>query len=200
MKSQNIIQKLTNGWSIIALFIFVFLFDTFILGAASPNYGKVMLLDYLRVKSPQHLYELISDYYSLGGNNGLKPYIMYELTVEMIYPIIIAFFFFIAYHYIVLNLLQFKRPLLISSMVPVATMLIDYLESIGVIMMLQNYPKTLMSIAQITITLTNIKLTLFGIENWLLGIGLVIVFFKKLIQMLKSNSYLLSKGGPDSIS
>ena len=165
---MDIIGNYSNGRNILILLV-LFLFA--ILVVIPALYPAFQTLDTLPGYTPEKAYELISSY----GDQGRQSYVITELTLDLIYPLILALLFSAAIFY------TFQRgfPGLAWSgrlaLIPFAIMLVDYLENACIIFMLRSYPRQIPIVASISNVFTITKLTLtpfellflVGLAGWL---------------------------------
>ncbi len=81
---KNFIQKNASGKSILLLFGIVLLFNIVLFPNILPKGQNLKPIDLQFAYMPQKAYQLIEDY----GAIARKSYIIGELTVDLIYPII----------------------------------------------------------------------------------------------------------------
>jgi hypothetical protein len=161
-------SKLANGKTILFL-LFLFLLANLVVIQAI--YPKFQTLDTLPSYSPDQAYELISSY----GEQGRQYYALIEITLDLVYPFVMALMFSL------ITLYTFKRAfpgnnwILYVSFAPYAVLLADYLENACVVTMLLLYPREIILVAQISnfFTIAKFALTplqllfIVGLIGWL---------------------------------
>lgn len=159
---KNFIQKNASCKNILFLFGILLLFK-FIL---FPNFflkgQNVKLLDLQFAYTPQKAYQLIENY----GEAVRKSYIIGELTIDLIYPIvystILSFIIFFIY----------KHQKI--AIFPFLILITDYLENFGIVTLLYKYPQKLISVACIT--------SFFSTLKWILILSSILIIIFGLIR------------------
>ena len=131
--------------------------------AKSPN---TLPLDLYFSYSSDEVYNLFANF----SPAELKTYMITELTVDVVYPIVYSLLFAF-----VIFKLSGKA---FFSMVPVLVMFLDYLENIGIVTMIHYYPQQLNSVAMITSIFSSLKWILVIVSVALILIFLVKKLFK----------------------
>lgn len=115
-------------------------------------------LDLQFTYSPEKAYELIGAYSEAERFN----YIVVELTLDVIYPIVYALFFSFLLFLLHKDLQIAKFPFII--------VILDFIENGGIVMLLLNYPKEMYGVARFTSVFTTMK--------WItLGLTLVLILW-----------------------
>jgi hypothetical protein len=165
---MNVISRAATGRNILLLLLLFLLAN---LVAIPAFYPKFQTLDTLTTYTPEQAYNLISSY----GDQGRQSYMIIELTLDLIYPLITASLFGFVFLY------TFRRGFPGSTwtdklaLIPLGVLLADYFENACVIIMLTNYPRQLPFVAWISniFTITKFALTpfellfLLGLAGWL---------------------------------
>jgi hypothetical protein len=128
--------------------------------------------------TPEHVYRVFSIY----GEEGRGLYLSYLLLLDFIYPILFAFTNSILLAYLFERLIPRVRYLYLT---PFIALLFDYLENIGILTLLLNYPTQLFVIAGITSAITVLKLILVNILFIITLIALAGVLIKALYHRLR---------------
>ncbi len=179
-----LLAKLATGrWVIV--FLFLVIAFNFALKWIYPSFPT---LDIQSSYSPEKAYQLISSY----GEAGRREYIVTELTVDIIYPILWALLFstFTIYFFrriFPLESFWQKLPLL----GPIV-MIVDYLENASIVMMLLNYPRRLEVIARAANIFTMTKFWLSDLELILILIGLLGWLGKTVYTMIEKTTKEMS--------
>lgn len=165
-KLLDLLTKLATGKLVVVFLLLVIAVEAFILPAIYPRFET---LDIQPSYSPEKAYQLIDSY----GEAGRQYYLLIELTLDAVFPLLLALFFGSLMIYLfrrVFPLDSFwqKLPLL----APIV-MVVDYLENTSVVVMLLNYPRRLDLLAQAANLFTVAKFVLYGLELILIAIGLV---------------------------
>lgn len=118
--------------------------------------------------TPDRAYELIDSY----SPETRSSYIIGEMTLDVIYPIIYTLFLSLTF----LLLYPNKQKI---AFFPYVIFIADMLENTGIIIMLYNYPARLNNVAIITSVFSTIKWSLVVIAFVLLITGLIKALLKK---------------------
>lgn len=86
------------------------------------------------------------------GPDGRKTYLFTQLPVDMIYPFLFGLTYSLMIAYFINKLRWFDKPILYMSILPILAGLFDYLENIGIIIMLNSHQ--------------DLSLLLVGLSNW----------------------------------
>lgn len=129
------------------LFINILIFPLFV----TKNESK-LVLDTQFSYTPEKAYKILSDY----TDDELKTYIIVELTVDFVYPIVYTLF--IAF---LIFKLSNKSTL---SLFPLLILFSDYFENIGIVTIAYYYPQKLPNIVTVTSLLTSLKWILVAIS------------------------------------
>ncbi len=159
--NKNFIQKNANGKSILFLFGMLLLFKLVLF----PNFflkgQNVKLLDLQFAYTPQKAYQLIENY----GEAIRKSYIIGELTIDLIYPIVYSSLLSFIIFYI------YKRQRI--ALFPFLILITDYLENFGIVTLLYKYPQKLIIVAWITSFFSSLKWILILSSVLIIIIGLI---------------------------
>lgn len=158
---KNFIQKNTSVKSILFLFTMLLLFKLVLF----PNFflkgQNIKPLDLQFAYTPLEAYQLIENY----GEVVRKSYIIGELTIDLIYQIVysslLSFIIFFIY----------KRQRI--ALFPFLILITDYLENIGIVTLLYNYPQKLIIVAWITSFFSTLKWILILSSILIIIIGLI---------------------------
>lgn len=165
-KLLDLLTKLATGKLVVVFLLLVIAVEAFILPAIYPRFET---LDIQPSYSPEKAYQLIDSY----GEAGRQYYAFIELTLDAVFPLLLALFFGSLMIYLfrrVFPLGSFCQKLPLLGPI---TMLVDYLENTSIVVMLLNYPRRLDLLAQAANLFTVAKFVLYGLELILIAIGLV---------------------------
>ena len=121
--------------------------------------------------TPYQAYKLIDNM----SANDRRNYMIGEMTIDVIYPIIYTFLFSF------ILLLLFPKNLIIPFL-PYGAMFSDFFENFGIVSMLWHYPDKLMYVGWITSVFSSLKWIFVAISVFLIVIGIA----KKLIVKIKT--------------
>lgn len=158
---NKIIKKNASGKSILFLFGMLLLFKLVLF----PNFflkgQNVKLLDLQFAYTPQEAYQLIENY----GETVRKSYIIGELTIDLIYPIIYS----LLLSFIIFFIYKHQK----IALFPFLILITDYLENFGIVTLLYNYPQKLIIVAWITSFFSTLKWILILSSILIVIIGLI---------------------------
>lgn len=154
--------------------IFLLLLMVFFNAVIMPNLAgdqQAVPIDLQFAYSPERAYELIRSY----GEETRRSYMIGEMTMDVLYPIVYTLF-------LSLTLLQLFPKNAKIALIPYIIFIADMLENTGIVTMLYNFPKELITVAILTSVFSTIKWSVVAIAVLLLIMGLV----KALIVKIKT--------------
>lgn len=177
------LEKNTSGKKILGLFILtnvVYLFMLFVTIPKTMGFSNEMkLLDMLPTGYNR---DYVNELFRTLGENGREIYLTNQLPVDMIYPLLFGLTYSLLLAYFLKKLNKLKSPFTYLCLLPIIAGIVDYLENIGIITMLNNYPDLTETIVNVTNTFSVIKSTstsIFFIAVIVIFIILGIKFAKK---------------------
>ena len=150
---RSLLGFLAKPWSIVVLTMLYLAFILLIFPAAAIN-TNAPPIDLAFHYSVDQVYGWIELY----GDEGRKRYILGELTVDVLYPIVYTFLFCGLIGFFT-NVAEKGRYSQLAAL-PFAIWLFDMLENTGIVTMLYQYPVRLNEVAYISAWFTSIKWTL----------------------------------------
>ena len=179
----KILEKNTSGKKVFGLFILTnvaYLFMLFVTIPKTMEFSKGMkLLDMLPTGYNQ---DYVNELFRTLGENGREIYLTKQIPVDMIYPLLFGLTYSLLLAYFLKKLSKLKSPFIYLCLLPIIAGVSDYLENIGIITMLNNYPDLTETIVNTTNTFSVIKSTstsMFFIALIVILIILGIKFAKK---------------------
>ena len=164
MKSFSQFLEKYATWKSILILIALFIIVNAVVFPMLLDNPNNIPLDLQFSYSPEKAYQLLSNFSAAD----LQKYMIIELTVDVVYPIIYT---------LLLSFLIFKinaNPKL--ALFPFLILIADYLENTGIVILISNFPKELNSIVSVTSLLTSLK--------WLLVISCVLLIIVSGIRRL----------------
>ncbi len=134
--------------------------------------GGVGPLDLRGAYTPTQAYAALTAY----GDEGRQLYLLIELTVDLIYPLVYGLFFALTITYCLRPVLSKNHTLQRAALLPLVGMLADYGENAGLALLLLNYPNRLDGLAAFTSTVTTIK--------WIFAISAMVATVAALIALV----------------
>ncbi|MEW6404771.1 MAG: hypothetical protein AB1649_23485 [Chloroflexota bacterium] len=167
-KLSNKLQGWAKGWLVLIFMALDIAFVGFIMPIAAALMkglaGGPGPLDMQFFSTPDRAYGMIEAY----GKYTRAFYRNFELTVDIIYPIIYTLFFSLLITWLFRKGFAASSPMQKLNVIPFGAWLFDLLENIGIVSMISVYPSTPAALAWIT--------TLFTMTKWLFVMaGMVLV-------------------------
>lgn len=180
------IRKLAMLRNVILLFVVFVMFSVIIFNfgfipAIMERSSGADILDNTFNYSAEDVYDLFSTY----GNEGRRLYLSYLLLFDFVYPVLFALSNSVLLAYILTGLFPDVRFLRYLYLMPFVAIVFDYVENIGIVTLLLNYPNQLVQLAAITSTITMLKLALVNILFVISLIALVGIIIKSAYRRLK---------------
>ena len=166
---SNFLLRIANWKSLAASFAAYMLFVGFILKNAETRINElagktVGIIDLTFGFNPQKTLDMAAAY----GDAGRAFYARTEMTADVAYPIVYAFFFGI-----ILTMLYRNRSSLRFHLLPFAALLFDYAENVNIVTLLHSYPQQSMTVATLCEIYKGIKWLIFGAVILLIVYGLI---------------------------
>lgn len=179
---SNLLRRYANGWLVLLFFAGEILFNAVILPtqqakmeAASGGTGPI---DLQMFYTPDKVYSMVASY----GEAGRADYRVFELTGDIIYPIVYTLFFALFITWLFQRGFPPGSTMQSLNVMPFGGWLFDLLENLGIVTMLSIYPATPPAVAWATAIFTLVKWLFAGVTILLIFIGLVMALkngFKK---------------------
>ena len=169
---SNTLKKYANGWLVLLFLAGEIFFNAVVLPAqqakieGSPNAAGPIDLQFFY--TPEKVYGMIASY----GDEIRASYRTFELTGDIVYPIVYTLFFSLAITWLFQRSFASDSKMHRYNVVPFGAWLFDLLENIGIVTMLSVYPSTPPALAWISTIFTMVK-WLFAVES----VGLLLVGF-----------------------
>ena len=153
-KEGDMIDKKKEIYKIILILGILLIFNFILFPTLLGNMGNIKPLDLKFAYTPNTAYKLIDNY----SDSFRYRYILNELSLDLIYPIIYSTLL----SWLIIFLFKSQK----LAIYPYIIMLVDYLENIGVVILLYKYPQKFIAIAWIT--------SFFSTLKWLLIVVVVL--------------------------
>jgi hypothetical protein len=167
------LRKYAMGWLMLLLFAGEMFFNAVILPnqqakieAASGGTGPI---DLQLFYTPEKVYAMVASYGAAGRAN----YRAFELTGDIIYPVVYTLFFALLITWLFQRGFAADSRMQQLNVVPLGGWLFDLLENLGIVTMLSVYPSTPAALAWLTAIFTLIKWLFAGATIVLILVGLV---------------------------
>ena len=175
------IEKNISGKKVLGLFILTNLVYTFMLTVTIPKTMEfsngMKLLDMMPTG-----YDLsyVSQLFTSLGENGRLMYLTNQIPVDMIYPLLFGLSYCLLLGYFLKKLNKLYSPYSYLCVIPIIAGIADYLENIGIIKMLKNYPE----LKETAVYKTNIFSVIKSISTSIFFIALIVVLITLGIKVL----------------
>lgn len=184
------IDKNATGKKVLLLFILTNLVYAFMLSVTIPNtmkFSKGMKL--LDMMPTGYNLDYVNNLLNALGIKGRDIYLTNQIPVDMIYPLLFGVSYCLLMAYLLKKLNKFNTTYSLICLLPFLAGTADYLENIGIIMMLNNYPDVTSFLVETTNVFSMTKSISTSLFFILLLIALIIVIIKyfKNYKTLKNN-------------
>ncbi len=140
-KLRELISKNSSGKKVVLLFVLTNLIYAFMLLVTIPKTvaysGGIKLLDMMPAGYDS---EYVNELFKKLGKEGRDVYLFNQIPVDMIYPLLFGLTYSLLIAYFLKKLNKLKTSLFFLCLLPIIAGLADYLENIGIISMLYDYP------------------------------------------------------------
>jgi len=168
------LNRKSNGWvALIALIVFI-LFMLFILPVQSSG-GETP--DTSLFYTTADLYRMAEQY----GPAGREEYIQVRFTFDLIWPLVYGTFLVSTISWLARRVIPPESVWQLTNLVPLAGMLLDYLENISTAIVMARYPTATAVIDQLAPLISILKWSFVGL-SFLFWIGLIMIFLWKWIK------------------
>jgi hypothetical protein len=172
-KLSETLKKYAKGWLVLLLMAGEILFNAVILPQRQAKMeaasGGTGLIDLLLFYTPEKVYSLIASY----GDQARLAYRNFELTGDIVYPIVYTLFFSLAITWLFQRGFASNSSVHKYNVVPFGAWFFDLLENLSIVAMLSVFPSTPALLAWIAAIFTLLKWLFVVPTVLLLLIGLV---------------------------
>jgi len=178
---SKFINRNISGKKVLGLFILTNLVYTFMLTVTIPRTMEfsngMKLLDMMPTG-----YDLnyVSELFTSLGENGRLTYLTNQIPVDMIYPLLFGLSYCLLLGYFMKKLNKLNSQYMYLCLIPIIAGIADYLENIGIIAMLNNYPE----LKETTVYTTNIFSVIKSISTSIFFIALIVFLITLGIKVL----------------
>jgi len=159
MKRLNkIIEKHISGKKVLGLFILTNLVYAYMLVVTIPKtmaFSNGMKL--LDMMPTGYDFNYVNKLFSTLENTGRDTYLTSQIPVDMIYPFLFGISYGAVMAYFLKKLNKLNTPFVYLCLLPIIAGIADYLENIGIIVMLKTYPEFTEPMANTTSIFSVIK-------------------------------------------
>ncbi len=176
---KEIIYNNIKGKKVLLLFILTNLVYAFMLLVTIPKVmsfsNGMKLLDMLPTG---YNAEYVNSLFDILGEKGREVYLFNQIPIDMIYPFLFGISFCLVLAYFFQKLSKLNGYFLYLCLLPVVAGIFDYLENIGIITMLINYPNLSKSLITTTNIFTIFKSVFTTVYFVILFVTIVMVIIK----------------------
>lgn len=170
---SDTLRKYAKGWLILALLALEVLFNAVILpgmqARLEASSGGVGPIDLLFFYTPEKVYSMVAAY----GDAGRAAYRTFELTGDIVYPIVYTLFFSLLISWLFQRGFPADSSRQRLNVVPFGAWLFDLLENLSIVTMLSLYPATPAVVAILATIFTMLKWGFVGVVVVLVLLGVV---------------------------
>ncbi|GAB1308652.1 hypothetical protein KH5_13350 [Urechidicola sp. KH5] len=179
---KKLIEKNISGKKVLGLFILTNLIYTIMLTVTIPKtmeFSNGMKL--LDMMPTGYDFNYVNELFTSLGENGRMTYLTKQIPVDMIYPLLFGLSYSLLLGYFLKKLNKLKSPFIYLCLIPIIAGITDYLENIGIIIMLKNYPE----LKETAVYTTNIVSVIKSISTSIFFIALIVILISLGIKVLK---------------
>ncbi len=165
------LNRISTGWvTLVALIVFI-LFMVFVLpGQSSGNESP----DTSPFYTSADLYRMAEQF----GPAGRAEYIRVRFTFDLIWPLVYAGFLITSISWLARRVFPPESAWQLTNLVPLAGMLLDYLENISAVLVMARYPSATAVIDLLAPLISILKWSFVGL-SFFVWIGLILALFWK---------------------
>lgn len=126
-------------------------------------------------------FEYVNLLFNTLGQEGRNTYLYTQIPLDMLYPLLFGISFCLVLAYFLNRLNKLRTPFIYLCLLPIIAGSFDYLENIGIVTLLSNYP----DIAINTVKITNIFSLIKSTSTTIYFVVLMITFIILGIAILK---------------
>lgn len=174
------IQRISTGRNVLfPLVIFIGMNIFFILSSASPiakmtAFSNGSLLDMEFNYSPNKAYQVLQAY----GAGGRAFYASTFVIIDFFTPILMNLFLAMTISILFRQAFLPDSPLQRFNLLPLIAMIGDYLENLGIVLMIRSYPSRVIALARLAAFSTNVKFV-FTIASGVCILAGVVIWLSK---------------------
>lgn len=169
---SDTLKRYANGWLVLIFLALEVLFNAVILPATQAKMqaasGGVGPIDLQFFYTPARVYSMVAAY----GDAGRAAYRTFELTGDIVYPIVYTLFFGLLITWLFRRGFAPNSKMQRLNVIPVGAWLFDLLENLSIVTMLSVFPSTPAVVAWLSTIFTLIKWGFAGASLVLVLLGL----------------------------
>jgi len=172
-KLSETLKKYAKGWIVLVFFALDVFFNAIVLSGQGAKLeassGGIGSIDLMFFYTPEKVYSMIHSY----GEAGRAMYRTFELTGDILYPIVYTLFFSLAITWFFQHGIAKGSKMQSLNVLPFGAWLFDLLENLSIVTMLSIYPSQPAILAWVGSVFTMVKWLFAGATIVLLVIGIV---------------------------
>jgi len=186
---QKYICEISTGKTVLSLFILTNLVYVFMLMVTIPKVMEfadgMKLLDMM---PGGYDIEYVNNLFNALGEKGRHTYLYNQIPADMFYPGLFAITYCLLFTYFLKKTKRQESSFFYFSFLPIIAGISDYVENIGIITMLKQYPDYSDETVAITNTFSMLKSTTTAFFFFALLVTLIIVFVSYILKDKKIKS------------
>jgi len=178
---KNLLEKNIDGRKILILFIVTTLVFLTIGMYSIPKVTQ--LSDHIKILDMMpfgYTYVYVNELFSAIGSEGRNSYLYCQIPIDMVYPFLFGLTYTLVLAYFLKKIDKFDSPLIYLCLLPLIAAFFDYLENLGTINLLINYPNISETEVKINSFFTLVKSMVTTIYFFSLIIILILLGIKKI--------------------
>ena len=170
---SNTLKKYENGWLVLIFLAGTVLFNAVILPDQAAKFeatpGSAGPIDLQFFYTPEEAYDMVASY----GGELRADYLIFELTGDIIYPIVYTLFFALGITWVFQRGFASDSVMQKYNVVPFGAWFFDLLENLGIVTMLSVFPSTPAMLAWVSAIFTVLKWFFAAVSIILLSYGYI---------------------------
>lgn len=130
----------------------------------------------------------VNELFNTLGENGRKTYLTNQIPVDMFYPLLFGLSYCLIFAYFLKKLGKLSSSFIYLCLLPIIGGIADYLENLGIIKMLNDYPDLTETAVNVTNTFSVLKST----SSSIFFIALIVILIILGIKFVKRNKTSVS--------
>ena len=178
------IEKNSSGKKVLGLFILTNCIYAFMLTVTIPKTmtysNDTQLLDMMPTG---YNLKYVNELFTELGANGRSTYLTNQIPVDMVYPLLFGISYCLLLGYFLKKMNKLNTQYRYLCLLPIIAGIADYLENIGIIAMLKNYPE----LTEVAVKTTSFFSLIKSISTSVFFIVLIIMLITLAIKFMKRN-------------
>ena len=182
---REFIYRQSNGKTVLSLFILTGLNYAFMLTVTIPKVTSfangMKLLDLMPAGYDA---DYVNKLFETLGANGRHAYLYNQIPADMFFPGLYAVTFCLLFIWLLKKINRHKSPVFYFSLLPLMSGISDYIENIGIITLLKEYP----NISEETVSVANTFTMFKSASTTFYFFALIVVIIVFVAQLIKTKS------------